>query len=366
MEFNRPIPVQATIFDRCGIMEQPAAQVICELSSTQFSQTSTPPVKKCREEIEFNRQKAVKRRQLMDFLHPMQKEALSCITRSEHTLIIMPTGSGKTSLVSSFKIKGKCSIVFAPYTLLVAQLAETLKKDGNAVAFPVEDDLVVETLILADYIIMPFESAPESADLCSTLYNLGRLGPIWIDEVRVLIYLHVQTIYSLVYSWNKNQAILTIAVQVHSICSNGRYREPFDSFWNLHAELNMRNISVKMIGLTATLRPDDVSDVLRRLSLPQASVFRRSCFRESLRFRFDKQSRTESEVIDCASSLAIELALEGKVLVFASTVKLCDEVAGSIKQKSYQGWVASTFFLIVHLKIMLWIQVYVIVVCYNV
>ena len=131
--------------------------------------------------------------------------------------------------------------------------------------------------------------------------------------------------------------ILTFAVQVHSICSNGRYREPFDSFWNLHAELNLRQISVQVIGLTATLRPDDVPDVLRRLSLSRASVFRQSCFRESLKFRFDKASRTESEVVECVSALAIELAREGKVLIFASTVRLCDEVAASIKTKSYQG-----------------------------
>ena len=187
MNFNRPNAVLATNFEECGFMDPIASQSIGETCSTQFSQTPTPPFKKSRDEIEFNRQKAVKRRQLMEFLRPMQKEALSCITRSEHTLVIMPTGSGKTSLVSSFKMKGKCSIVFAPYTLLVAQLAETLKKDGNAVAFPVEDQSVYETLILADYIIMPFELAPGSADLCSTLHGLGRLGPIWIDEVRLLL-----------------------------------------------------------------------------------------------------------------------------------------------------------------------------------
>lgn len=124
---------------------------------------------------------------------------------------------------------------------------------------------------------------------------------------------------------------------MHSICSAGRFRESFDSFWNLFAELPNRGINVKVIALTATLRPSDVPDVMKRLSLKKVSVFRRSCYRESLKFRFITQLDSEKEAVLEASSLAIKYGLEGKVLVFASTVKLCDDVSSCIRQQSYNG-----------------------------
>ncbi len=36
----------------------------------------------------------------------------------------------------------------------------------------------------ADFIVMPYEAAPTSENLLSSLHRCGRLGPIWIDEVR--------------------------------------------------------------------------------------------------------------------------------------------------------------------------------------
>lgn len=101
---------------------------------------------------------------------------------------------------------------------------------------------------------------------------------------------------------------------MHSICSAGRFRESFDSFWNLFAELPNRGINVKVIALTATLRPSDVPDVMKRLSLEKVSVFRRSCYRESLKFRFITQ--LDSEKKQCWKRLPwpLNMAWKGKCL----------------------------------------------------
>ena len=121
-------------------------------------------------------------------------------------------------------------------------------------------------------------------------------------------------------------------VQVHSLGTKGRYREAFDSFWNLQAQLSVRGIFIRIIGLTATLRPSDVPDILRRMSTERAMIFRASCFRAGLKFVFESGVGSESDAVCRASQLAAKFAKSGKVMIFTSTVRLCDEVAQSIRQ----------------------------------
>ena len=155
-----------------------------DITSTQLSQVSTPATKRIRSkiEIEWNRELAIKRRDLVNTLRPMQKDALDFIRTCENaSFVIMPTGSGKTAVIPIYKVENKCSIVFAPYKLLVEQLVATLK---NSVAYPFECTFDILTTI--DFIVMPFEAASEfsTADVFSVLHALDRLGPVWIDEVR--------------------------------------------------------------------------------------------------------------------------------------------------------------------------------------
>ncbi len=117
--------------------------------------------------------------------------------------------------------------------------------------------------------------------------------------------------------------------------SRGRFRDAFDSFWNLQAELILKDVVVRMIALTATLRPEDVTDVMHRLSMQSAQIFRRSCFREGLTFKFIYDLK-ETDAVEKASELAMQFATEQKVLVVTSTVKLCDDVGKTI-QAVYKG-----------------------------
>lgn len=256
------------------------------------------------EQIEARRFQAIKRRKIVDYLRPMQKEALEVIEKSEHhTIIIMPTGSGKTTLMWSFKPEGKCSLIFAPYRILVQQLSRVLTDKGTTFTFPLvskEFDLF-SVLATADFIIMPYEAAPTSADLVTALFRINRLGPIWVDEV-------------------------------HTLASTGRFRASLDSFWNLCAELQTRGVSHKMIGLTATLRPDDVSDIMRRMSIAGVDVYRQSCFRPGLNIKFPRPFRSDQGMIKEACALTSRLVKDGgKVLVLASTVNLSEIMRDQIQ-----------------------------------
>jgi superfamily II DNA helicase RecQ len=118
--------------------------------------------------------------------------------------------------------------------------------------------------------------------------------------------------------------------EVHNLSTTGRFRKSLDSFWNLGAELQIRRVDHKMIGLTATLRPDDVRDVMKRMSIGTADVYRQSCYRPGLDIRFLRFG-IEKDMIEKACSLATGCVKEGKVLVFTSTVNLCDIMGDQIR-----------------------------------
>ena len=264
--------------------------------------------KRSLEQIAQSRELALKRLRLSQELRPYQREAMSMLSKAEHhAFIIMPTGSGKTTLVSSFKRDDTCSLVFAPFKVLVKQLGTVLAQKGKVVSYPFvsSDGDMFTILATADFIIMPYEAAPTSADMVCSLSRIGRLGPIWIDEV-------------------------------HNLTTACRFRLSLDSFWNLQAELHTRGLTPKMIGLSATLRPEDVPDVMRRLSIANVDVYRRSCHRAELGFKFEKPFKYEKDMIRRATELAIERSKQGKVMVFTSTVNLCEVMMDQI-QSRFQG-----------------------------
>jgi hypothetical protein len=125
-------------------------------------------------------------------LRPMQSEALLFLTGLvDSAIIIMPTGSGKTQLIMSHRRVDTCSVIFAPYNLLCRQLLSLSEKEGTTVVWPFStfrgsSDALVLT---ADFAILPYEAAPLAHNFVAALHEKGRLGPMWIDEVRhVLVF----------------------------------------------------------------------------------------------------------------------------------------------------------------------------------
>jgi primosomal protein N' len=156
------------------------AMMQCPLSQKQTHPRSA-------DEIEQRRQTAIKRRESISLLNLRsdQTEAIECIRSSDNNaLIIMPTGSGKTTLIWTCQRLGTCSIVFAPFKYLVEQLKGILQKHGNVFSQPFpEDSGMFGMLATADYIVLPYEDGPTSTDLIKSLHDIGRLGTIWMDEV---------------------------------------------------------------------------------------------------------------------------------------------------------------------------------------
>ena len=170
-------------------MQQEAPTNVKEPS--QSSQQQTQCAKHPRDiwEVQERRMAAIKRRNIVESLRPAQRDALRCLQETElSTLIVLPTGSGKTTLMWTFKEPGKCSIICAPYKYLVEQLLDLVTDKGKALKFPfehVEGDggCIYAILATVDFILIPFEMAPTAADLLWNLKQVDRLGTMWIDEV---------------------------------------------------------------------------------------------------------------------------------------------------------------------------------------
>jgi hypothetical protein len=143
------------------------------------------------EDIVRSRDEAVRRRAEKESsgreLRPMQRTAMAALERSgwESAIVIMPTGSGKTALVWSFKRKEDCSIIFAPYTLLADQLVLVLGEYGKTFRWPLTTQQGSIDMLLANaqFVVASFEAAPDCIGLITQLHQRRRLGPIWVDEV---------------------------------------------------------------------------------------------------------------------------------------------------------------------------------------
>jgi superfamily II DNA helicase RecQ len=111
-----------------------------------------------------------------------------------------------------------------------------------------------------------------------------------------------------------------------------------DSFWNLGARLKLAGIVPKIIGLTATMRTDDVMDIMGRLGTPNMLVSRASCHRPGLTFEFKIPQTLDLSMLD-AVQLATTFQASGKVIIFTTAIETCEKLGAMLQQSGYKGWV---------------------------
>ena len=306
-------------------------------SSSQASVTTEPnPVKRrTPEEYEVNRLEALRRRREHGVsevssreLRPLQMNAVAALDRTDwqNAIIVMPTGSGKTTLVWSFKKEAECSIVIAPYTLLADQLVGVLGQFGKTFRWPLtEEQGSAESLLsTAKFVVTSFEKAPDCVGLITQLQQRRRLGPIWVDEVMEIC--QINTCH-----------VICHPTQGHTLKTEGSFRVSLDSFWTLAANLSLKGVDCRFIGLTATLRTDDVLDIMKRLGSANMLVSRTSCYRAGLTFQFSILPVVEA-AIDEAVKLVKGSSEPGKILIFTTGIDMCVQL-GTKLQKDYKGWV---------------------------
>ena len=177
----------------CGGHELPDQLSDKKESNSQY-RTPSPPTQKAkqvRSDEEINqrrlRAKQIVKTKLRESLSPMQDQALQFLENT-HTsaFVVMPTGSGKTHLIWSHKKDDECSVIFAPYRLLVLQLKTLCEEKGLTVTWPLDSFEGSSDAMLCNvqFALLPYEAAPVAHTFLKGLHRKGRLGPVWIDEVR--------------------------------------------------------------------------------------------------------------------------------------------------------------------------------------
>ena len=122
-------------------------------------------------------------------LRPMQEKACQFLSSKplQSSILILPTGAGKTMIIQAMRHQSKCDIVLSPYALLTHQLA-TVLGGARYPCMPCHSDAYVAAN--ASCIICPLDIVQVNSPLVGMvqmLVSLGRLGTIWIDEAHCLI-----------------------------------------------------------------------------------------------------------------------------------------------------------------------------------
>jgi hypothetical protein len=126
---------------------------------------------------------AVKKRMVeSEQLSEDQKQALCCLQENKQSaFIIMPTGSGQTSLIWLFKRESECSIMFAPFQLLVKQVCNVLKQRNNTWFWPFDGSRVSVDCMLATAQFSKTNNILNSKIACETNEQASRLIKTFTD-----------------------------------------------------------------------------------------------------------------------------------------------------------------------------------------
>ena len=158
--------------------------------STVVSCTSPPTLMKRRvrneQEIQERKLLAQKKLKLFEGMRPKQKQAVQFLEQSSSSAcILLPTGSGKTLLIWTHKKEQECAVIFVPYRILGSQLQGVFESHGLTVTWPLHSysGSIEAMLCNVQFAILPYEAAPEAVGFITALKDMGRLGPIWVDEV---------------------------------------------------------------------------------------------------------------------------------------------------------------------------------------
>ena len=177
-------PIDKSQCNRVDALEDQSlvGAVIC------FRSPPTQIVKRVRNEQEIQGRKLIaqKRLKLFEGMRPMQKQALQFLERSfSSAFILLPTGSGKTHLIWSHKKEQDCAVIFVPYRMLASQQQSVFESNGLTVTWPFQSypGSMPAMLCNVHFAILPYEAASEAVSFIASLNEIGRLGPIWVDEV---------------------------------------------------------------------------------------------------------------------------------------------------------------------------------------
>ena len=188
---------------------------------------------------------------------PMQEDVVNAVLDRQDTLVLMPTGGGKSICfqVPTLAMKGVC-IVVTPLIALMKDQVEQLRKRGIPAA--------------AIYSGMHYREIDTTLDNC--IY--GNLKFLYVSPERLRT--------EIVIERTKQMTVCLLAVdEAHCISAWGYdFRPPYLQI----AEFRQLIPDTPVIALTASATPDVQTDILDKLALQKPHVFRQTFARPNLSY----------------------------------------------------------------------------------
>ncbi|HEX6065542.1 MAG TPA: ATP-dependent DNA helicase RecQ [Longimicrobiales bacterium] len=247
-----------------------------------------------------------------------QKDAIRSILGGRDTLVLMPTGGGKSLCfqIPAIVLEG-CTIVISPLISLMKDQVENACRAGlpatfiNSTLTPAE--IRERMFAVAAGRIKLLYMAPERAE-----------NPRFVDQLKQM-----------------NVAMIAVD-EAHCLSQWGHeFRPSYMKLGPLRTALKCR-----VIALTATATPEVRRDILTHLHMERPLVIAGGFDRENLRWQVVRAERGVEKDLQLCRLLRRELG-QGVALVFASTRKKVDGIADmlnarSIKASGYHAGVKST------------------------
>jgi hypothetical protein len=248
-------------------------------------------------------------------LSSVQQEAAKFLKSvTTDSAVIMPTGSGKTRLIQYF---GGCndgvSVVISPFEKLTVQMECVLGE--SAFRWPLKECSETRCLAQAKFIVVAIEHCEYNSrfvQFLRTLHQRRGVARLFVDEVHHLL------------EGEKPE-----------------FRACLTTFWMFRCNLITFGVHAPVVGLTATLRQNDVCRLRKLISGSEDTmpVFRQSCYRSNIHFELVwEKNGCEAQRLCIQDSLSI--ATTSKTVVFGTSVRIVCYMAEKMKCQAVTSGIA--------------------------
>ncbi len=242
-----------------------------------------------------------------DSFRPVQKEAVMSIINGLDTLLLLPTGGGKSICfqVPVMMMEGVC-IVVTPLIALMKDQVEQLKKRNIPAAAIHSGQNKNEIDIILDNCVH------------------GNIRFLYVSPERLRTEIMIER--------TKKMKVCLLAVdEAHCISAWGY---DFRPSYLLIAEFRVLIPKVPVMALTATATEDVRADIIQKLEMKSARVFKQSFARENLSYSTFLEENKEKKL------LQILRKVPGTAIVYVKTRKRTKEIADWL---SRQGIAATNY-----------------------
>lgn len=240
-----------------------------------------------------------------DQFRPLQEEIITNVLARKDTLVIMPTGGGKSLCyqLPAIQFDG-ITLVVSPLIALMKDQVDKLKADGIPAEF-------INSTLLPDQIFQIQKNAQQR-----------KIKILYVAPER----LAVESFREFLETIN----IQLIAIdEAHCISEWGHdFRPEYRNLKKLRQEFP----SIPVIALTATATHQVQKDIVEQLNLQEAKLFLRSFNRENLTYFVQPKNGVFDQML-----ALLEKHKDQSVIIYCSSRKTTEEVAEDLRHKNFNA-----------------------------